>query len=222
MIMKLEDVHYFSVKKQQHPPVFELAQRTVDESKKHTGDTAEIDRRIEVLTHSKDAEHIRQCSNFLAEASTYNDLLDKGEGPHWVPETSNPTPDIQYSDAHGKQIPVEVKHLNSPRDEHDALYAGSTYGGSVDHSYEAGLQHKITDFVTSARRKFKKFNEDVNGENSEAGVLYLFFSKSIDAGIVDGIAWEKTMKERVTAIAQPLCAPEINLVVTDIDEQFQS
>lgn len=220
MIMKLEDVHYFSVKKQLHPPVFDLAKRTVDESKRYANDGTEIDRRMELLTRSKDAEHIRQCSNFLAEASTYNDLIDKGEQPHWVPEASDPTPDLEY-DSRGKKIPVEVKHLNSPRVEHDALYAGKTYGGSVDQNYETGLVQKITDFVASARRKFKYFNKSVNGEDSEAGVLYLFFSKSIDAGIVDGITWERTMKERVTAIAQPLCSPEIKLVVTDIDEQFR-
>lgn len=218
--MKLEDIHYFSIKKQQHPPVFNLAQRAIDESKKYNQDALDIERRMELLTHSKGAEHVRQCSNFLAETSTYNDLLDKGREPHWVPETTKPTPDLQYINSHGRKVPVEVKHLNSPRVEHETLFAGNTYGGSVNQSYEVGLQQKVADFVASARRKFKNFNKTVNGEDSEAGELYLFFSKSIDAGIVDGITWEKKMKERVTDITQPLCSPDITLIVTDIDKQF--
>lgn len=219
--MKLEDVHYFSIKKLQHPPLFNFAQRTVDESNKDIADGAEIERRLQLLTRSTGAEHIRQCSNFIAEAATFNALLDAGHAPHWVPETSNPTPDLRYQDS-SRVVPVEVKHLNSPRVEHEALASGQAYGGSVDTRYDEGLQQKIEDFVTSARRKFKKFNETVNGTPAEEGELYLFFSKSIDAGITDGIAWERNMKERVTDIAAPLCSADITLVVTDIDEQFRS
>jgi hypothetical protein len=219
--MKLEDVYYFSFKKTQQPEVYNLVQRTVDASSKDSQNAAELDRRLQLLTRTSGNEHIRQCSNFLAETVAFNSIMDAGHTPHWVPETKNPTPDIQYQ---GKSaiIPVEVKHLNSPHEEHEALASGRQYGGSVNFDYASGLQRKIEDFITSTRRKFKKHNEVVNNRlQDESGELYLFFSKSIDASLTDGIAWERTMLEKVTNIATPLCGSDVTLTVTDIDEQFR-
>ncbi|HVX01059.1 MAG TPA: hypothetical protein VHA52_11580 [Candidatus Babeliaceae bacterium] len=220
--MKLEDIDYFLLKKNQQPAVYELAQRTVDESRKDSADTVEIERRLQLLTRSSGTEHIRQCSNFLAEAMAFNALLDASHVPHWVPETTYSTPDLCYRSS-SDAVAVEVKHLNSPREEHEALASGHTYGRSVDMNYDAGLQQKIEDFVASARRKFKKFNEIENDRSSdESGELYLYFSRSLDASLTDGISWMRTMKQRVTGIATPLCGTDITLIVTDIDEQFNS
>lgn len=219
--MKLDEVKYFSAKKKEQPKVYDLALKAVEESNKTETDATEIDRRIELLTRSDGTEHLRQCSNFLAEAIVYVELVDKKLNPRWVPETNYPTPDISYNDEK-LEVPVEVKHLNTPRDEHEALANGKTYGGSVNMNYETGLQKKIQDFIASAKTKFTKFNEVSNSLDSESGTLYLFFSKSIDAGLTDGIKWEKTMKEKILDIAVPLYGDFIKLLVKDINEQFQS
>jgi hypothetical protein len=84
--MKLDDLHYFEVKKIQHPPVFELAQRAIELSLPDTGDSAEIERRMAILARSSGNEHIRQSSNFVAEAHAFTSLYDLGSQPHWVPE----------------------------------------------------------------------------------------------------------------------------------------
>jgi hypothetical protein len=214
--MKLEDIYYFSIKKQQHPQLFEFAQKIVDISESNPQDKIEIQRRMSLLTRSKDAEHVRQCSNFLAEVGAFSDLADQDIEPHWVPESKVRMPDLEY-DLSGVKEPVEVKHLNSPREEHDALFSGKSYGGSVNKDYHFGLEKKIADFVDDTRSKFTSFNKAVNGIESSNGTLYLFFSKSIDAGLLDGIEWEQNMDERIKAIAEPLTGDDIKLIITDID-----
>ncbi len=215
--IELDNVYYFSVKKRQHPEVFNLVQNVIEDSNQHSGDKLEIQRRLRLLTTSEGNEHLRQCSNFLAEALAFAEIHNKGQTPHWVPVTSLPTPDIKY-EASGMFQPVEVKHLNSPREEHEALASGMMYGGSVNMDYDAGLVRKINDFIVSAKSKFLQFNASVNETESEKGTLYLYFSKSIDAGLTDGIEWQKTMKERIADIATPLCGDEVNLIIEDINE----
>src|ERR1019366_9518397 len=171
--------------------------------------------RMVLLPRTKDAEHVRQCSNFLAEIGAFDDLINQNIKPHWVPETKVPMPDLQYS-LGSVEVPVEVKHLNSPRIEHDTLFSGKSYGGSVDKNYQFGLRKKIIDFVNDARVKFVSFNKIVNKINSSNGTLYLFFSKSIDAGLLDNIKWEKTMGERIKIIAEPLMQDDLKLIVIDI------
>lgn len=214
--MKLEDIYYFSIKKLQHPQLFDFAQHIVEISESNSQDEAEIQRRIMLLSRAKDAEHVRQCSNFLAEVGAFDDLLAKGKEPHWVPESKIRMPDLDFSQDDHKH-PVEVKHLNSPREEHDALFSGKAYGGNVDNNYQRGLEKKISDFIDDARSKFASYNRTVNGINSSEGTLYLFFSKSIDAGLLDGIEWVQSMKQRVSNIASPLAGKDIELIITDID-----
>lgn len=220
--MKLEDIFYFSVKKQQHIPVFELANKVVEDSQTDTTDSAEIQRRLTSLSKTENSEHIRQCTNFLAETIAFTNLVDKGLSPHWVPETKkHKMPDIAYEES-GRKTPVEVKHLNSPHEEHEALSTIGTYGGSVNNKYDNGLVKKIGDFIDDARAKFLSFNSQINNDNDcSTGILYLYFSKSIDAGLLDGIEWGENMFDRVSRIAEPLAGDDINLIVADIDSVFQ-
>lgn len=216
-VVTLEDVFYFSVIKRHNPPLFELVRGVVQTSMDNPNDKKEIQRRLLLLTKSSDAEHLRQASNFLGEAHAFAKLSEEGHDPHWVPEARYKTPDLQYG-VKNLQIPVEVKHLNSPRDEHDALYRGDTWGGSVDKNYQLGLEKKIQDFVAESKLKFKSFNQKVSGLTSEAGMLYMYFSKSVDASIVDLIAWEDKMHDRIKAIAEPLVGRKITLVIIDINK----
>jgi hypothetical protein len=212
--MKLEEIYYFSVKKHRHPALYDLAQKIVKISEQNPHDKEEINRRMSLLTKSSGAEHVRQCSNFLAEIGAFNHLFTQDIAPHWVMETSRPMPDLEYGETYKK--PVEVKHLNSPRAEHDALFSGQMYSGNVDHQYHIKLQKKISDFIDDTRKKFTNFNKQVNGTEESKGTLYLFFSKSIDAGLLDGIEFEQKMEDRVKAIAEPLAGNDIELIVTDI------
>ncbi len=214
--MKLKDVYYFSIKKHKHPPVFNLAQKVVAASETNQQDSEEIQRRLSLLTTSTGNEHLRQCANFIAEAVAFNELLEQGKDPHWVSENSNPTPDIQYVAGNG-QTPVEVKHLNNPHDEHEALASGQMLGEFINPNYDVGISQKINDFFSSAKRKFVAHNKQVNNIDSDAGILYLFFSKSIDADLADGIPWQIKMEDRVKAIAGPLVGDNITLIVKDLN-----
>lgn len=103
--MKLEDIYYFSIKKQQHAQLFDFAQKIVEISERHPQDKAEIQRRMTLLTRSKDAEHVRQCSNFLAELGAFDHLMTQSIEPHWVPESKIRMPDLEY-DLDDKKEPV--------------------------------------------------------------------------------------------------------------------
>ncbi|MEI6228977.1 MAG: hypothetical protein WCP11_03070 [Candidatus Saccharibacteria bacterium] len=218
--MELKDIDYFSKIEQHNPAVFNLATKSLLISNKNEQDSIEIQRRLLLLSKSTGNEHLRQCSNFLAEVISYCELFSQGKDPHWVPESSSPTPDIQFACGDG-QMPVEVKHLNSPHDEHEALASGRMWGGSVNPDYNDGIQKKIDEFIVSAKNKFLSHNKRINSkDNDESGVLYIFFSKSIDASITDTIPWQTKMEDRVRAIAELTIGDKIDLIVRDIDKSF--
>lgn len=216
--MKLEDVFYFSIKKRQHPTVFELAQKAVTASEANHQNSVEIQRRLYLLTRSHGSEHLRKCADFIAEAVVFNELLGQGKEPIWVPENGVlPSPDFQYF-SDNRQIPVEVKHLNSPRNEHEALASGEVLSGSVNPDYDIGIEQKIVDFVTSAKRKFIGHNKHVNRmDNDDSGVLYLLFSKSVDASLADYMSRQTKMEQRIKTIAKPMISDNIALLVRDLD-----
>lgn len=217
--MKLEDIKYFLVKKTQHPELFKLVQNVVNVSSKNNPERLELERRMSLLNSCTDAEHLRQCSSFVAEMLAYDELRKKRLKPQWVPESNWPTPDLRCFDP-AREMPVEVKLLHSPGIEHDALYEQGTYGGSVDSSYYNGLERKIIDFINSAIGKFKSFNQRENSKDDDVGILYLFYSKSIDATIIDGVAWEKNMEDYVQGFVAKHCPPTMQVIILDIDKQF--
>ena len=212
--MQLEDVTYFAVKKYQHPALFEFVKAVVVDSVSDDSDRLEIQRRLRLLNRSQGNEHIRQASNFIAEVAAFHSEQVMAM-PHWVPELANrKMPDIEVGG-----YPIEVKHLNSPRDEHEALANGDVYGGSVDKDYDVKLSKKIVEYITDARRKFVSYNELKNNTPKQEGTLYLFFTKSIDAGLVDTIPWATKMEDRVREIAysQLTNGDTIKLIIRDID-----
>lgn len=215
--IKLEDIYYFSVKKLSSPAMFDLVNEVVS-NPSCPEDRVDIQRRLALLpAKTDDAEHVRQCSNFVAEAHAYSELLRLDCNPHWVSEEKYPTPDMKCDKA-GKALPVEVKHLNSPRDEHDALFEGKMWGGNVSKDYHLGLQKKVEDFVKSAKSKFQAFNLQERDEKTCTGLLYIYYSKSIDAMLNDMIDWETKMHKRIEDILVPLIdGDDIEYVIIDID-----
>lgn len=214
--MMLDDIEYFRVKRSEQLPIINLAQKVLDDSMKDPNNATEIQRRLSLLTKSNDAEHIRQCCDFLAEAVAFNELTERGLSPHWVPAANYKTPDISYV-VEGMGFPVEVKHINSPRDEYNALYAGEIWGGSVNYNYHEGVIKKIEDFVAETRAKFTEYHRQVNGSAYGYGALYLFFDRSIDATLVDRIEWEEKMEDRIKSYTESIIGDDITLIVMDLN-----
>lgn len=214
--MKLEDVYYFSMKKILQPKLFALVEEVIQLSAAHPIDEIEVQKKINAVSRSRDNEHLRQASNLVAEIAAFADLTKRSKAPHWVPELK----DKKMPDLEVDQYPIEVKHLNSPRAEHDALADGQLYGGSVDTNYHIGLDKKVGDFIKDARKKFISYNHLKNDNGSAEGTLYLYFSKSIDAGIADSIEWMAKMEDRIEAIAKRhlLSTDKITLEIRDIDQ----
>lgn len=106
-----------------------------------------------------------------------------------------------------------MKHLNDPRDEHEATYTGQPMGGSVGLDYQATLIQKVEYLANDAKTKFAQYHANRNDDSSAPNKLYLFFTKSTEASVVD-IASEtlsqfdgqkaRTMEECIEDIAQPL------------------
>lgn len=219
--MSLDDILYFQINRQRLPAVYELATRVAELSGQTANDAADFERRLTLLAGvpEPNGEQRRKAVDFLCELIAYDQLHHQGFTPNWVPETRLPMPDISYP-AQELAEPVEVKHLNPPRAEDVALSTGQMYGGSVNQTYELGLQQKIRDFIMSARTKFTHFNQQINERQSSNGTLYLFYSRSIDASLVDGIPWSTPMADRVTQIAEPLAGSDVKLVIHDVENCF--
>jgi len=216
--MNLEDIYYFKSKKSYSPNIFDLVKKTIEFTEHNIGDKQEINSRLKLLSTLNGPEQVRQCSNFLAEVLAFNHLISQGFAPHWVPEhISKKMPDLEFT-KNGTRIPVEVKHLNSPRIEHEALSNGLIFGNTVDNNYHFGLKTKISYFIDNASLKLKSFNLHHENLDSKRGVLYIYFSKSIDAIITDQLEWELNMINRVTNIAETLVSNDIKLHVFDIDQ----
>ncbi len=230
--MQLEDIHYFSVKKIQQPSVFALAKKVYEACENNTDNNAEMQRRLYLLSRSSDGEHARKSGDFMAELAAFNELLDQGLSPKWLPESTTPgvkTPDIEIIIGQ-TPIPVEVKHLNDPRDEHEATYAGQSIGGMVDFNYKRFLVKKVQDLACDAKEKFTQYHKDKNDGGSVSSRLYLFFTKSIEADLADiahtalaqyGGEKPKDMQEHIKAMAQPILdGADIELIVRELSAEF--
>ncbi|HJP96028.1 MAG TPA: hypothetical protein VJ843_01510 [Candidatus Saccharimonadales bacterium] len=219
--MVLQDIEYFAEKQWSHPEVFDVAQRVYDACLGDTGNNEEMQRRLAELSRTSGAEHLRQAGNFMAEIIVFSDLLSQGFCPRWLPESrvrGVRTPDIEYI-KNDKHVPVEVKHLNDPRDEHEAIYAGRPPGGSVGLDYYAALESKVEYFVNDAMQKFACYKDSA----AETGIpeLHLFFTKSLEAKVADIMSQTLaqfgdpglTMKNNIEAIAQNMVSTELLLKV---------
>lgn len=227
--MKPEDVEYFAQKQQSQPAVFDLAQRVYGACSTDPANKVEIQRRFSELSRSKNDEHLRQSANLVAELIVFSDLLDRGLVPKWLPESAIvgvKAPDIEYAEA-GRCIPVEVKHLNDPRDEHIATYQGRSVGGSVDPNYSEFLEQKVAYLVGDAQEKFAQYT----ASNEEAGKpkLYVFFTKSVNAEVADIVSVTMsqfdsepviTMAAHIKRFAQQRLNSDIDLTVEELRVRF--
>lgn len=116
--------------------------------------------------------------------------------------------------------PVEVKHLNNPRDEDVALSKGQMHGGSVDHAYHEKIGKKVEGFVNQSKAKFANYNA-LNGQKSDAGKIYLVYSQSIDASILDGVPWNVSMADHIKAHSQPLVTKSQEVEIIKLEDFFK-
>jgi len=230
--IRLEDIEYFSKKKQQDPAVFELAQRVFDASSKEPNNAKELERRLNELSRTQGAEHWRQSANLMAELVVFDELAKQGVAPRWIPESARKgikTPDIEYTKG-GLRTPVEVKHLNDPKDEHEATYAGRSIGGSVDRDYKTFLGVKVKYLVDDATAKFSSYYSQPGSDSTSGPTLYLFYTKSINADIADIVEntlaqfdnqHAKSMTDHIIDIAQPLIEKGTTLIVRELRNSTQ-
>lgn len=226
--MELDEIEYFSTMKALGRPAYKLAQRVVTASMMNERDAAEIQDRLKLLPRYKDDEHYRQCGNFMAELAAFDSLTAKGLNPHWVSQSKRKgikMPDMEYEGA-PSHIPVEVKHLNDPRDEHIATFRGQSVGGSVPLDYKTQLTQKVTDLINDAEKKFKDFHSEFNDKPGK-NILYLYFTKSNGAFVAD-LAQQtlaqfdgqkaKTMVDHIRDIGLPLVGDKTTLIAQELDE----
>lgn len=214
--MKLTDVDYFKQKRCTQPSVYLLAHKVYTKSQGDDSDRLELDKKLQALANATESsEHLRQASNVVAEMVTYANLMDQKLEPHWVPEGKKPAPDIR--DKNGR--PHEVKHINTPREEHEALSKKGTYGGMVDTQYAKGLQQKVRDNIDSAKRKFAEFNKTTNSRDSIEGTLHLFYSQSHDAELAK-VMGAKSMQKALSGMVKAAAPKEIVVEISDINSYF--
>lgn len=217
MPIKLDDIYYFREKKLSHPAVYNLAKDVRDLSQTNSTDKSLFQAKLDKLATvpGNNDEQRRMAGDLLCEFQTYKILHDAGVNPHWVEETTNRQPDLEY-EKNGESYPVEVKHINPPRAEDIALSRGVSIGGSVDTNYIQGVVQKIQDNVTSAKNKFNTFN----GDTANNGTLYLYYSQSIDAQVASYFPGSQPMQSKVEQIVSSISPSGMDVVVQDINSFF--
>jgi len=217
MPTKLDDIYYFQYMKIKRPSIYSLANEVYNLSQANTSDKSLFQSKLDKLATvpGNNNEQRRMAGDLLCEFHAYKTLHDAGISPHWVEETTSSSPDIEY-EKNKKPYPVEVKHVNPPRAEDIALSRGASVGDSVNTNYIQGVMQKVQDNLTSAKNKFNTFN----GDATNNGTLYLYYSQSLDAQIASYFPGSQTMQSKVEQIVSDISPKDIDVVVQDINSFF--
>lgn len=217
MPIKLDDIYYFQEKKVSHASVYNLAKEVQHLSTANSSDKRLFQSKLDKLATvpGGNDEQRRMAADLLCEFQTYKTLHDAGVSPRWVEEATTAQPDLKY-EKNGKTYPVEVKHVNPPREEDVALSRGVSVGGSVDTGYIQGVVQKVQDNLMSAKNKFNTFN----GDTANNGTLYLYYSQSLDAQVASYFPGSQTMQSKVEQIVSSMSPSGMDVVVQDIDTLF--
>ncbi len=199
------------------PSVYSLANEVYNLSQANSLDKTLFQAKLDKLATvpGNNDEQRRMAVDMLCEFRAYKTLYDDNVSPHWVVETNNASPDLEY-DKNGSPYPVEVKHVNPPRTEDIALSQGISVSGFVNPNYHCGVIQKVRDDITSAKNKFNTFNSN----NSNKGNLYLYFSESIEAQVASYLPGSPTMQQKVETIVNNLIPSGMDVVVQDINSLF--
>jgi hypothetical protein len=128
--------------------------------------------------NNKEREKERQIFAFFAELKAANELSAKGfQNVQFLEEGKNKTPDIS-AEKKGNNYYIEVKRIQNPREENEALRSGNIHSGVVNKNFRTALQKKIGDFVCDAKEKFKHQGNDLSKVQK---VLVLDFEPGVDA-----------------------------------------
>jgi hypothetical protein len=217
MPVKLDDVYYFKMMKQFKPAVYNLAVEVGTLSEATASDKALYQAKLDKLATvpGENDEQRRMAVDLLCEFQTYKILYDLNLNPHWVEETIRTSPDIQY-EQDGKLYPVEVKHINPPREEDIALSRGNSTGGSVNQNYHLPIVKKVKANLDSANIKFVAFNSGTSNE----GTLYLYYSQSTEAQVASYLPQSVPMQTRIELIVKSFAPGAMDIVVQDINTSF--
>lgn len=123
----------------------------------------------------------RQIFSFFTELRAADDLVTEGfENIKFLPEDTTKAPDLS-AEKLGKTYYIEVKRLQSPRDENEALQSSGIYSSNVNEKFRDGLKKKIGDFICDAKEKFGQYNTSLDKEQK---ILILDFELGIDARLI--------------------------------------
>ena len=130
MSTKLDDIYYFQYMKTHKPSIYSLAKDVQDLSQTNASDKDIFQAKLDKLATvpGGNAEQRRMAVDLLCEFQTFKSLSDDGVSPCWIKETTDASPDIKYL-KDGIPYPVEVKHINPPREEDVALSRGVSVSG---------------------------------------------------------------------------------------------
>jgi len=129
-------------------------------------------------TNFKERERERQISSFFAELKAANELLEKKFcSILFLEEGKNKMPDI-YAQKEELDYYIEVKRIQSPKDEDEALRSKGVYCGNINKNFASPLKKKILDFIKDAVEKFRQKNKFLKNEQK---ILILDFEPGIDA-----------------------------------------
>lgn len=120
----------------------------------------------------------RQIFSFFTEIRAAGDLAKEGfKNIKFLPEDTTKVPDLTAKKTY-KTYYIEVKRLQSPRDENEALRSFGIYSSNVNEKFRDGLKKKIDDFIYDAKEKFSQYNAILDKEQN---ILILDFEPGIDA-----------------------------------------
>lgn len=128
---------------------------------------------------ASDREIERQIFSFFAELKAAQKLLKNGfTNICFLPENNGrKTPDLSAR-KDGKTYYIEVKRIQNPREEDEALRSSGVHSGVVIASFRGPLQKKIGDFICDAKEKFNQQDQNLQKEQK---ILILDFNPGIDA-----------------------------------------
>jgi hypothetical protein len=212
---ELSDIHYFNTQHDRWPEAYAFVEQVQHDSGQDPRNADEFQRRLDGLARMRDpiGNQWRQAVDFVGEMVVFEDLFVHDHEPLWVPEHPKlKMPDIEYRDGDGLLVPVEVKHLNKPRDEDDAFSVGQPFSGVIreeDLGYERFLQKKVEGFVDHSAQKLEGYTTlRTQGDQDVASSisLELLYSQSLESQLISEMPGEASMGDRLRVLADTYVA----------------
>lgn len=140
----------------------------------------------------KQNEKERQIFAFFAELKVTEELNNNEfKNIKFIQEQQSiKTPDLSAK-KDGLIYYIEVKRLQNPREEDNALRSTGQHRGDVNSEFRGPVCKKIVDFICDAKEKFKDIENRNVKINKEQKILVIDFEPGIDARLNDNFSNSK-------------------------------